>query len=69
MGRVGLIVGYGVSRLARNNGDWYHLLDLAAVFDTLIADNDGVYHPRQSDGSHLDPNTGDVLGNILDFVD
>ncbi len=47
MGRVGLIVGYEVSRLARNNGDWYHLLDLAAVFDTLIADNDGVYHPRQ----------------------
>jgi DNA invertase Pin-like site-specific DNA recombinase len=47
MGRAGIIVGYEVSRLARNNGDWYHLLDLAAVFDTLIADNDGVYHPGQ----------------------
>jgi len=46
MGHVGVIFGYEVSRLARNNGDWYHLLDLAAVFGTLIADNDGVYDPR-----------------------
>jgi DNA invertase Pin-like site-specific DNA recombinase len=45
-GHVGIIFGYEVSRLARNNGDWYHLLDLAAVFGTLIADNDGVYDPR-----------------------
>jgi DNA invertase Pin-like site-specific DNA recombinase len=46
LGKVGLILGYAVSRLARNNGDWYHLLDLAAVFGTLIADSDGVYDPR-----------------------
>ena len=46
LGHVGIIFGYEVSRLARNNGDWYHLLDLAAVFGTLIADNDGVYDPR-----------------------
>lgn len=47
LGQVGIIIGYEVSRLARNNGDWYHLLDLAAVFGVLIADNDGVYDPRQ----------------------
>ena len=35
----------GVSRLARNNADWYRLLDLAGMADTLIADADGVYHP------------------------
>jgi DNA invertase Pin-like site-specific DNA recombinase len=46
LGHVGIIFGYEVSRLARNNRDWYHLLDLAAVFDTLIADNDGVYNLR-----------------------
>jgi DNA invertase Pin-like site-specific DNA recombinase len=46
LGQVGLILGYEVSRLARNNSDWYHLLDLAAVFSTLIADSDGVYDPR-----------------------
>jgi DNA invertase Pin-like site-specific DNA recombinase len=45
LGHVGIIFGYEVSRLARNNSDWYHLLDLAAVFATLIADNDGVYDP------------------------
>lgn len=45
-GSVGIVFGYEVSRLARNNQDWYHLLDLAAVFDTLIADNDGIYDPR-----------------------
>jgi len=46
LGHVGIIFGYEVSRLARNNSDWYHLLDLAAVFGTLIADTDGVYDPR-----------------------
>ena len=46
LGQVGIIFGYEVSRLARNNSDWYHLLDLAAVFGTLIADNDGIYDPR-----------------------
>jgi DNA invertase Pin-like site-specific DNA recombinase len=46
LGRVGIVFGYEVSRLARNNYDWYHLLDLAAMFGTLIADCDGVYDPR-----------------------
>ena len=34
-----------VSRLARSNIDWYRLLDLAGLTDTLLADTDGVYHP------------------------
>jgi DNA invertase Pin-like site-specific DNA recombinase len=41
---VGIILAREVSRLARNNADWYHLLDLCALFDTLIADQDGVYN-------------------------
>jgi len=45
LGKVGLILGIEVSRLARNNADWYHLLDLCALTDTLIADADGIYHP------------------------
>jgi DNA invertase Pin-like site-specific DNA recombinase len=44
LGRVGIILGLEVSRLARNNSDWYRLLDLAAMTDTLIADADGLYH-------------------------
>ncbi len=46
LGHVGIIFGYEVARLARNNHDWYQLLDLAALCGTLIADMDGVYDPR-----------------------
>jgi DNA invertase Pin-like site-specific DNA recombinase len=46
MGKIGLIIGIEVSRLARNCADWHRLLELCALFDTLIADADGVYNPR-----------------------
>jgi DNA invertase Pin-like site-specific DNA recombinase len=45
LGHVGLVLGIEVSRLARRNADWYNLMDLCALTDTLIADRDGVYHP------------------------
>ncbi|MDQ2728452.1 MAG: recombinase family protein [Actinomycetota bacterium] len=45
LGHVGIVVGLEVSRLARNSSDWYRLLDLCGITDTLIADEDGVYHP------------------------
>ncbi len=44
LGRVGIVLGLEVSRLARNNADWYRLLDLCGVTDTLIGDADGIYH-------------------------
>ena len=47
LGRVGIILAYEASRLARNNTDWYTLLDLATVVGTLMADTEGVYDPRQ----------------------
>jgi excisionase family DNA binding protein len=47
LARVGIILGLEVSRLARNNADWYQLLDLCAMTDTLIGDADGLYHPAQ----------------------
>jgi len=43
LGHVGIIFGYEVSRFSRNNSDWYRLLEAAALFDTLIADYDGIY--------------------------
>ena len=46
LGHVGVVFGWQVSRLARNNAEWYQLLDLAALFGTLIADTDGLYDPR-----------------------
>lgn len=45
LGRVGLVLALEVSRLARNNRDWYTLLDLCGIVDTLISDADGLYHP------------------------
>jgi DNA invertase Pin-like site-specific DNA recombinase len=45
LGKAGIVLGIEVSRLARNNADWYQLLDLCALTDTLIADADGIYHP------------------------
>ena len=45
LANVGIVLGLEVSRLARNNADWYRLLELCGVTDTLIGDNDGVYHP------------------------
>lgn len=45
LGQVGIVLSLECSRLARNNADWYRLLDLAGACDTLIADTDGVYHP------------------------
>jgi DNA invertase Pin-like site-specific DNA recombinase len=44
--KVGIIMGYEVSRLSRNNADWQQLLQLCALFDTLIGDADGIYDPR-----------------------
>ncbi|MDH3826760.1 MAG: recombinase family protein, partial [Desulfobacterales bacterium] len=45
LGRVGLVMGLEVSRLARNNADWARLLEICAITDTLILDEEGVYNP------------------------
>src|SRR2546423_14416182 len=47
LGHVGIVLGLEVSRLARNNADWYRLLDLCGLTDTLIGDADGIYHPAR----------------------
>lgn len=45
LGNVGLVLGVEMSRLARSCRDWHQLLEICALFDTLIADVDGVYDP------------------------
>jgi len=45
--QVGIILGVEMSRLARSNKDWHQLLELCALFRTLIADLDGIYDPAQ----------------------
>ena len=55
LGEVGLVLVTEVSRLSRLNSDWHRVLELCAVFDTLIADDEGIYDLR-------DPNDRLVLG-------
>jgi DNA invertase Pin-like site-specific DNA recombinase len=45
LGRVGLVMGLEVSRLARSSTDWHRLLEICALADTLILDEDGIYDP------------------------
>lgn len=45
LGRVGLVMGLEVSRLARNSADWARLLEICAITDTLILDEEGLYDP------------------------
>jgi DNA invertase Pin-like site-specific DNA recombinase len=55
LGEVGMVFVIEVSRLSRLNSDWHRVIELCAVFQTLIADEDGIYDPR-------DPNDCLVLG-------
>jgi DNA invertase Pin-like site-specific DNA recombinase len=48
MEHVGLILGIEMSRIARNNRDWHNLLEMCALFGTVLADEDGVYDPQDS---------------------
>jgi DNA invertase Pin-like site-specific DNA recombinase len=45
VGNAGIVLGLEVSRLARNSTDWHRLLEICALTDTLILDEDGVYDP------------------------
>jgi DNA invertase Pin-like site-specific DNA recombinase len=47
LGHAGIVLGLEVSRLARNNSDWHRLLEICALTDTLILDEDGLYDPSQ----------------------
>lgn len=50
LGKVGIILAYDATRLARNCSDWYQLLDICGYRDCLIADHDGVYDPGSVNG-------------------
>jgi DNA invertase Pin-like site-specific DNA recombinase len=53
MGRAGIVLGLEVSRLARNSTDRHRLLEICAITDTLILDEDGIYHPGEFQRSPL----------------
>jgi DNA invertase Pin-like site-specific DNA recombinase len=45
-GNVGAVFAIEASRLARNGRDWHTLLELCALVNTVLSDEDGVYDPR-----------------------
>ena len=45
--KVGAVLALEASRLARNNRDWHHLIDLCAMTEAVVIDDDGIYDPRQ----------------------
>ena len=45
LNHVGVILGIELSRLARSNKDWHQLIELCAIFGTMLADQDGLYNP------------------------
>src|SRR6202521_5431863 len=45
LAKAGIVMGLEVSRLARNSADWHRLLELCALTDTLVLDDDGLYEP------------------------
>lgn len=47
LGKVGIVLMLEASRLARNNGDWYRLIEICGISGTLIADESAVYNPRE----------------------
>jgi DNA invertase Pin-like site-specific DNA recombinase len=53
LGKVGIILAYDATRLARNCCDWYSLLDTCGHRDCLLADHQGVYDPAAIDGRLL----------------
>ena len=52
-GQVGAVLALEASRLARNQRDWQHLIDLCALTGALLIDEDGVYDPRLVNDSPL----------------
>lgn len=47
LGRAGAVLSLEVSRLARSCSDWYRLIEICALSDTLVVDEEGVYDPNQ----------------------
>src|SRR6266550_8133311 len=46
LARVGLVLSFDASRLARTNRDWYQLLEVCSIFGTLRASGERLYDPR-----------------------
>ena len=68
LGQAGIVLGLEASRLARNNADWYRLLDLCTLTDTLIGDEDGIYDPRRHNDRILLGLLCEALHNLVPHI-
>ena len=70
LGRVGLVMGLEVSRLARNSADWHRLVQICALTGALILDEEGIYDPDSSALAGIGPavllRTGPLCDRFLD---
>ncbi len=51
LGKVGIVMGLEVSRLARNNADFQRLLELCAMTNTLVLEENRVFDPNDINDS------------------
>lgn len=68
LGAVGAVAAREVSRFARNNKDWHHLVELCRMFDTLLIDQDVVYDPRRANDRLLLGVKGSLSEYELDLL-
>jgi hypothetical protein len=61
LAHVGIVFGLDISRLARSNRDWHHLLEVCALFGTLIGDLDGIYDPLDGGVSKVEIDGNTIL--------
>jgi len=68
LGTVGIVLVTEISRLSRLNSDWHRVIELCAVFQTLIADEDGIYDPRDPNDRLLLGLKGTLFAAALDIL-
>lgn len=68
LGTVGIVLVTEISRLSRLNSDWHRVIELCAVFQTLIADEDGIYDPRDPKDRLLLGLKGTLFAAELDIL-
>ncbi len=68
LGQVGVVAARDVSRLARNIRDWYQLIEICSVVDTMLVDHESVYDPRRSNDRLLLGLKGNLSAYELDVM-
>lgn len=68
LGHVGAVAAREVSRFARNNREWYQLVEICGIVDTLLIDQDSVYEPRQGNDRLLLGLKGSLSEYELDLL-